>query len=324
MIYPAFLKENDTIGIVAMSSGVGNKLETFDESIRVLKSHSYRIKEDPNTRLNELRGGTAEERAEGLKKLYLDDEVKMIMCAAGGDFLYETLPYIDLEAIKRHPKWFMGASDPTSICFMITTKLDIATLYGLNAGSYYTGLKHLEDNLSILKGDLLRQDSYELFENTEGFLKEGVHLTNPVFWDSYGKRVDLQGRCLGGCLDVLKDLIGTPYEDVRAFNERYKDEGVVWYFDIFAMKAEAVYLTLLQMKAASWFDCAKGFVFGRVVFPDTFVDMSYKDAYRMALPEFAIISDADVGHTLPKMTLINGAKIHVRCENGSGSIAFKL
>ncbi len=324
MIYPKFLKKDDTIGVIALSSGVGHKLQSFDMSLARLKKEGYKIIEDKNTRLNDLRGGSATDRAEGLKNIFQNEDVNMIICASGGDFLYEILPYVDLAAIKENPKWFMGASDPTSLAFMITTKLDIATLYGYNAGSYDIDLRSIDENLSYLKGDLVKQNSFDLFENTEGFLKDELLLTDKVYWDSYDEKIDMQGRCIGGCLDVLKDVIGTPFEDVKDFIEKYKDDGIIWYFDVFSMTAEAVYLTLLQMQAAGWFKYAKGFIFGRVVFPNSFMDLAYKDAYKMALKDFPIIADADIGHTTPRMTMINGAITKIKAEGGKGSIEFIL
>ncbi len=324
MIYPKFLKKDDIIGVIALSSGVGHKLESFDKSLDRLKSEGYSIVEDKNTRINDLRGGCATDRAEGLKRLFQNQDVDMIMCASGGDFLYEVLPYVDLDVIKENPKWFMGASDPTSLAFMITTKLDIATLYGYNAGSYDIDLRSIDESLSYIKGDLVRQESFDLFENTEGFLKDELLLTDKVYWDTYDKKIEMKGRCIGGCLDVLKDVIGTPFEDVKGFVQKYKEDGIIWYFDVFSMTAEGVYLTLLQMQAAGWFQYAKGFIFGRVVFPNSFMDLSYRDAYQMALKDFPIIADVDIGHTTPRMTMINGAVLKVKAEDGKGFVEFIL
>ena len=164
MKYPKFLKDNDTIGVCALSAGVGHKLEDYLKSINVLKENGYRIKEKGSVRVDDVRGGSSKERSESLKSLYLDNDVDMVMCAAGGDFCYEILPYIDLDSIKNNPKWFMGYSDPTSVCLMITTKLDIATIYGLNAGSFEKELRYCNDNLSILKGNIISQKSYDLYE----------------------------------------------------------------------------------------------------------------------------------------------------------------
>ena len=54
----------------------------------------------------------------------------MIMAATGGDFLFDILPHLNPSIIQENIKWIMGASDPTGLVYPITTKYDIATLYG--------------------------------------------------------------------------------------------------------------------------------------------------------------------------------------------------
>ena len=47
MKYPKFLNvNNNTIGVCAMSSGVGHKLDSFDESIKYIKSHGFNVIEN--------------------------------------------------------------------------------------------------------------------------------------------------------------------------------------------------------------------------------------------------------------------------------------
>ena len=81
-----------------------------------------------------------------------DKDVDMIMAATGGDFLFDILPHLNPSIIQENIKWIMGASDPTGLVYPITTKYDIATLYGENAGDYYAipTPDYLEGNLAIL------------------------------------------------------------------------------------------------------------------------------------------------------------------------------
>ena len=51
MKYPKFLNENNnTIGVCAMSSGVGHKLDSFDESIEYIESFGFHIVESNSVR----------------------------------------------------------------------------------------------------------------------------------------------------------------------------------------------------------------------------------------------------------------------------------
>lgn len=326
MIYPAFPKKNDTIGICAPSAGVGRKLEDFDRSLQTLQKKGYRIHETPSVRLNDMRGGDAETRARELVSLFKDDDVHFVMAAAGGDFLFEILPYTDFNAMKKHPKWLMGASDPTGILFPFTTKYDVATIYGCNAGSYDISPlpRFLRDNLKIISGDLPVQTSYRKYMKTPGFLAEKIEYDTPVRWQGTVDSLHVRGRCIGGCIDVLKDLIGTRYDGTAGFVRRYGDEGIIWYFDNFSQSAEVFYRTLLQMRYAGWFTHASAVLIGRVLFESSETGMTYEEAIRRALPDIPVLYQADIGHTIPSMTMINGAVLDVEYKNHKSALTFLL
>ncbi|MBE6129937.1 MAG: LD-carboxypeptidase [Erysipelotrichaceae bacterium] len=326
MIYPSFLGKNGTIGISAPSAGVGRKLEDFDRSLATLRRKGYRIVETASVRINDMRGGSAEERAEELVSLFKNDDVDFVMAAAGGDFLFEILPYTDFRTMKKHPKWLMGASDPTGILFPYTTKYDVATIYGCNAGSYDVSPlpKFLKDNLKIISGDLPVQTSYKKYMKTPGFLAEKIEYDTPVKWLGTVDSLHTQGRCIGGCIDVLKDLIGTRFDGAKDFVRRYKNDGIIWYFDNFSMGAEIFYRTLLQMRYAGWFSHTKAVLVGRVLFESSDTGMTYGDALSLALPDISVLYQADIGHTIPSMTMINGAILNIDYENHKSALTFSL
>ena len=326
MIYPSFLGKNGTIGISAPSAGVGRKLEDFDRSLATLRRKGYRIVETASVRINDMRGGSAEERAEELVSLFKNDDVDFVMAAAGGDFLFEILPYTDFRTMKNHPKWLMGASDPTGILFPYTTKYDVATIYGCNAGSYDVSPlpKFLKDNLKIISGDLPVQTSYKKYMKTPGFLAEKIEYDTPVKWQGTVDSLHTQGRCIGGCIDVLKDLIGTRFDGAKDFVRRYKDDGIIWYFDNFSMGAEIFYRTLLQMRYAGWFSHTKAVLVGRVLFESSDTGMTYGEAISLALPDIPVLYQADIGHTIPSMTMINGAILNIDYENHKSALTFSL
>ena len=275
MLYPRFLEKNDIIGITAPSQGVGDHLASFKKSIKTLEEYGYKIKETASVRNKGMVSTTGEKRSQELDEVITDKNVKMIICASGGDFLLEMLPTINWKNIKQSPKWIMGYSDPTALLYITTTKLDIATIYGCNAGSFDQTNLHecLKNNLKILSGNILTQKSFDLYQ--KGWLEEsdGYNLTEPVYWEDLNGEVNIQGRIIGGCLDCLKDIIGTPYDYTKKFIEKYKDDGFIWYFDVCELSVEEFYRTLFQMKEAGWFEYIKGVVVGRVAVPRCF----YKD-----------------------------------------------
>ena len=325
MIYPNFLKQGATIGICAPSAGVGRKIDSFDLSIKTLKKQGYFIKETEHVRINDPRGGTAKQRGDELNQLFLDKDVDFVMCAAGGDFLNEMLPYISFSTLKKHPKFIMGASDPTSILYPYTTICDVATIYGCNAGSYDLRPlpKHLKNNLQIIQGNLIEQKSFSRYQSEKPWEVDGYLPKTKVNYQATVQTLDVTGRCIGGCIDGLKDIIGTKFDGTKQFIQKYKEDGFIWYFDNFALSAEGLYRTLIQMKYAGWFEYTKAIIVGRTLIESSETGMTYKEALQNITENIPLIYQADIGHTSPSMTMINGAILHLTYKNHKASFHFK-
>lgn len=322
MIYPKFIKEKETIGVCAPSAGIGRKIDLYEESIALLNK-TFKIKETESVRVNNMRSTTAKKRAQELSELVKDKNVKMIMTATGGDYMFEILPYVKWEEFKENPKWIMGASDPTNILYPITCRYDIATLYGFNAGSYYGGKDITKDNnLNIIKGNIIKQKSFKKYRSFLDTISGELELKQDVKWLAK-KDMTISGRLIGGCFEVIAAQLGTPYDYTNDFCERHKEDGIVFYFDIFSMSAYDVYLKLLQFKYAGYFKYCKGVLFGRVAFPNE-DSMKYEEAYKLALKDIPYISEMDIGHVYPFMTIINGSLVKATYKNHKGSIEMKL
>jgi len=325
MLYPEFIKKNQVVGICAPSAGVGRKLDRFIESNKVLRSKGYKIKETASVRRNNVRSTSDKKRAKELHELFLDKKVKSIICAAGGDFMLEMMPYVDFDIIKNNPKWIAGMSDPTNILYTITTKLDIATLYGFNGSGFTFDKNPCQDVFfEYFKGNLVKQKSYKKYQNMIDMINE-EEIYHDVKWISKDNDLEISGRLIGGCLECIRQLIGTKLDYTNEFINRYKDDGIVWYFDIFDMSSYNFYLTLLQFKNAGWFDNCKGVLIGRVGFPKVEdKKLDYIKAADKVLKNIPHIMEMDIGHSDPSMILINGAIINAKYKDGKGSISFKL
>ena len=336
MIYPKFLKPGDTMGICAPSSGIEADDQSYDVSLNNLKKE-FNIVETENVRTGLTPSSDAQTRAKEFNELLKRDDIDFIYSASGGDFLMEVLPYIDDELIKEaiannKTKWFAGYSDPTSLLYYLTTKYDIATLYGTNAGSLAQRNLHksLQDAISIIKGDIPVQISFERYQRAswDEIKANGDNdylLNTPDIWKTPNGDVDIEGRLIGGCIDCFVFFRGTQFDHTLDFIERYKDDGIIWYFDNFALRAEDLYSELWAMKQSGYFKYAKGFVFGRTLIESTLMDLSYEDAIKRALGDkIPIIMEADVGHVKPTFSLINGSIAHFRAKDGKGSLEMQL
>lgn len=319
MKFPDFLKRGDGIGVTACSAGYSDEIGKIraDSAAAQLTARGFQIIETENVRTDiDGRSSTAKERWQQLHSLVTEKHIRMVLLARGGDYLAEMLPYVDYEEIARNPKWYQGYSDPTGLLFSVTTKCDMATVYGTNYGDFGMQPWHecLTNNIELLKGKEIIQTGFDRYQ--DGFLDkvtgyEPYETNEPVKRNAArGEQyLHMEGRLLGGCLDVLADLVGTPYEDVRGFAERYKKDGILWYLESFALSRERLPIALWHLREAGWFQYASGFVFGRPAFFENGTETSYEEALLEALDclDVPIVTGADIGHKPPYMTIINGA-----------------
>ena len=321
MIFPKFLDNNGTIGVTACSAGVLKKIEKYERSISNVNKCGFKIVETSNVRTDGVVSSDKITRARELESLFTNRDIDMVAIASGGDFLYDMLTEVDFNVLKDNVKWLAGSSDPTSLLYILTTNYDIATLYspcnmsGFDADNLHESyLNYFE----ILKGILVKQNRYP-FREGESFSDEMNTLNE---WININGEVDEEGILIGGCIEVLKDIIGTKFDKTNEFLEKYKDEGYIWYFDVFSMTSEGLYNTLLQFKNAGWFKYAKAVVIGKVCFPNTFTDMKYEDAIKNTLEDVKCIFNFDIGHVKPSFTMINGMKARVVSNENEGYLEF--
>ena len=340
MIYPENLEKGFYIGVTATSAGFDNEADyrRLDNGICNFQKLGYPAIVTPNVRTN-IKGRSSDGRTRAYEFMSLieDPRVRVVFAASGGDFLVEMLPYIDFNKISVNPKWVQGFSDTTGLVFTITTNLDMATIYSYNFSTFgmETWHKSLSDNLRILEGHDVEQNSFDLYQ--DGYYKrvtglEGFVPEKKVEWKNifpYGKNNDkgivMQGRALGGCLDCLVNLAGTRFDKTEEFVRKYRQDGILWFLESYDLNSAALTRSLWQLKEAGWFFGAVGFIFGRPAMYEGIYDISYEEAVCSVLGDLnvPIIMNADIGHKHPQFTMINGAIAKVKSANNKGSIVFE-
>lgn len=318
MRYPEFVNKGDVIYVTAPSDGNTEEIDIYrlEKAKDKLSKLGVTVLETPDVR-SSLRGRSADAkvRAEEFVNAW-NSEAKAVISAKGGDFLMEMLPYVPFEKLADNPKWFQGFSDNTSIGFILSTCYDIASLYCNNFNDFAMKEWHpsIENNWSILTGNIPLQKSFDKYQ--ADFYKgetgtEGYMFSEPVCIKELvkGENTAVSGRLTGGCLDVLLNLVGTKYDKVNEYVNQYKNDGIVWFMESFALGSEDIERGLWQLGEAGWFDNVNGFVFGRYTFFNTTTDTSYEEALLSALSKYnvPIIYGADIGHRPPQFTMVNGA-----------------
>jgi len=332
IIYPEPLKKGDTIGITATSSGVSGVFKNkLDLAIKNIEAMGYKVKETASVRRQErLVSNTGRVRVKEFMSLYLDDEVKLILPPWGGEYLMDILPLLDYELIgKSKPKWIMGFSDTSSLMFTLTTRLGIATAHGPNALDF--GCSPVDESvynsLSVLSTEnnkLISQSSSELFQKDWPDVSLNPHapyqLTEKTKWQSNYDEVHFQGRLIGGCLDILCKLVGTPFSPIKEFKRNNNEKGFVLYLESCEMGVTDIYRTLFQLKLNGWFDNCNGILYGRLEGYSEKDDYKFIDIFNDLLVDIPLVYGVDIGHVPPQLTLVNGAFCQVSYKDNKGTI----
>ncbi|GKU76337.1 S66 peptidase family protein [Paenibacillus sp. L3-i20] len=334
MIRYPLLQKGDTIGVTAPSSGVDLNLhDLMKQAIYRVEQYGFNVicGETVWTQ-NKAKSAHARMRAAELTNMIADDNVNLIIPPWGGELLIEILEHIDFDTIKE--KWILGYSDLSVLLLAVTLKTGIATAHGTNffdlRGEYSDETTAMWITvLSTEAGQSILQHSSQNFQKEWDFENDSphvFHLTESTYWKTLSNDdnlVKVSGRLLGGCIDCIKHLVGTPYGDVQAFQrDIIQNEPILWYFENNDLNTTALRRTLVQMKLAGWFNNCSAILFGRSDGNHLVENYTIDDIYQDLTEELQvpIIYDIDCGHLPPQITFINGAYAEVEVWGGKGVV----
>lgn len=338
--YPRPLNKGDRIAVTAPSSGLGPEhYPRLELVIQHLRNQGYQVVEGQclRSRVKHV-SGPKHERAQDFMTLWEDDSIAAIMPPWGGALMIEILPLLDFDRIRgARPKWISGFSDVSTLMFSMTLKTGIATAHGSNLMDLAPTQKDpltmgLMKTLSLPPGEKWVQQSSEKYQKQwNDFAKQidtPLNLTEPTEWKGlqtqFQTRATFHGRLIGGCIDTIAHLVGTPFGNLPDYKDNFRPEGTIFYFENCELPPCELARTLWNLRLAGWFDDLRGMMIGRSSGPDasTEANLSYEEVLHTALGDlsFPIIYDVDIGHCPPNLTLINGALAEVRLEGNRGSV----
>lgn len=339
MKYPEFLQKSGTIGFAAPSYGCNIEpyRSAFDHALEKFHEMGYGTKLGPNCYEGCGVGisNTPEKCGEELMESYCDEESDVLISCGGGELMCEILPFMDFKKLAQvKPKWFMGYSDNTNMTFLLATLCDTASIYAPCAAAFGMEPWHpaIGDAFDVLTGKTLTVRGYDLYEK-EGLKDEEnpylpYNATEPCVRVRYpDEDTVLEGRLIGGCLDVLTLLLGTRYDRVREFTERYAGDGILWFIEACDLNTMGIRRALWQMEQAGWFSHVKGFLIGRpYCHGEEFLGLNQYDAVTGILGKYnvPILMDLDIGHIPPSMPLIVGSFAKVTSKGNDVEIHMEL
>lgn len=320
-ISPQALESGDTIGIISPSWFGGPEfIPRAERGIATLESLGFRTRVGEHAFNNQGHvSDTPENRVADLHAMFEDDDVKAIICTIGGDHSNHLLPLIDWDLIRHNPKIFMGFSDITVLNNAIWSQTGLVTFSG---PTLLTDWAEFPSMPEFSQDSALRMlTSPEPFgairaceEWTDEFLdwRTGADLTRRRnhqpgegwLWIRPG---DSTGPLIGGCLESMDHLRGTPYWP--DFN------GSILFLETSeeCPSPETVDAILMDYENMGVFERISGLMIARPygMSPDDKEKLWRIVEERTNRFTFPVVGNLDFGHTSPHLTIPVGINAHI-------------
>ncbi|MEV5958396.1 S66 peptidase family protein [Streptomyces sp. NPDC051987] len=334
--YPRPLCPGDRVGVTSPSSGVPEPLRArLDVAVRTVEAAGYEVVVgrcmDGATHVS----APAAERAAELTGMLTDASIRAVVPPWGGETGIDLLPLLDFEAIGRaEPTWVVGYSDMSTLITPLTLRTEIATVHGnsLMETPYRPseGLLSWLDVVAAPQGRPFTQSPpgrYRATGRDDWIGDPGVRdltLDTEGAWtrlDGAGD-VDVAGRLVGGCIEAIANLAGTPYLDTDSFAE---GEPLLVYVEACEDNAFSICRQLHGMRLAGFFDRAAAVLVGRTRAPGS-PTLTQHEAVLDALGPLGVpvVADVECGHVPPYLPLVNGARGRVVHTAGRSQIVQTL
>ncbi|HOR54285.1 MAG TPA: LD-carboxypeptidase, partial [Synergistales bacterium] len=106
-------------------------MDSIEKAVRITEDMGFRVKLSRSCYESEgYHAGTDFVRADDINRAFLDPEVSGIFCVRGGDGAIRLPQRLDLDAIYRNPKVFLGYSDVTILHLVLNRPRGFITFHG--------------------------------------------------------------------------------------------------------------------------------------------------------------------------------------------------
>ena len=303
-IRPEYLKEGDTVAVVALASSLSEKSRQTLYWKELLESWGLRVKTGKHLYASapgEFAGSDAD-RAADLTEALLDPEVKAIISFRGGYGSMRTVRALDLSLFDRYPKWLVGFSDITVFHALLQSH-GIESIHGA-----------MPSTIGPDTGDGSRVSEASLRKALFGKVRS--YRTAPHPFSKTGKA---RGRLVGGNLSLFVSCLGTPWQN-------HLDEDSILFLEDVDERMYNLDRMLLTLQQGGAFERAKGIIIGQ------FTDTSGEDEWQrnaldlvneyMAPLEKPVLFGFDSGHEHPNYSLYLGREVTLDVTADGGCLKF--
>ncbi len=300
MIFPRFIDESATIGIVAPAGKID--AETINYTKELLHKLGYRVVVGEHLLSSHHQfAGNDRQRAADMQHLLNSTDVDVIMCARGGYGTNRIIKSLDFSHFLQAPKWIVGFSDITVLHSKLQNRLGIASVHGpmpKNFPGRSTGDEDLTNLFNILKGILPVYNTPAHPLNRAG---------------------SAEGELIGGNLSILYSLRGTSLD--------FDPHGKILFIEDVGEKLYHLDRMMMNLKNGGALKCLRGLVVGEfsdMVDSDTpFGATPYEIIYD-AVKEFnyPVLFDFPAGHGEVNQPLVLGKRVTLNVTQTNGKIEF--
>ncbi len=322
---PAQLKPGDRVAIISPSWGGPSVCpHVYDSGLANMRSLGLEVVEFPTARADAgLLFSRPQMRADDINEAFADSSIQGIIASIGGSDSVRVLQFLDLEAIQRNPKFFMGFSD-TSGYTSYFARLGLVSFNGPSVMAGFSQLpafgagygEYFNDFLFGRGAEAAIPDFTAYSEGYPPWSRENVGKINPQSYDD-GRRwlqgeKAFRGQLWGGCIEVLEMQKSTRYWPDENF---WNDKVLFFETSEEVPPVDFVRYWLRNYGAMGVYDRIRGIMFSRA--------RGYSVEEKAALdsvltgvvgdefghPELPIASNLSFGHCDPQIILPLGIEV---------------
>ncbi len=232
---PAGLKPGDKIGVVAPAGAVDQ--ERLRAGVEAIERAGFVVElADGALERKGYLAGDAAKRAKALLDFFTRADIAAIFCARGGFGSVQLLPLLDIEAIRRHPKIFVGYSDLSIVLNWLRQRCGMVAFHGPMTA------------MELASGLVGRSADFFWGTLTGRMRRWRIELGEAV------RPGSAQAEMVGGCLSMVVTTLGTSYEIETA--------GKILFLEDIGEKPYRIERMLTHLQMAGKLSQLEGLVFG--------------------------------------------------------------
>ncbi|SHM90347.1 LD-carboxypeptidase [Polaribacter sp. KT 15] len=298
LVTPPYLKQGDTIAIVAPAGILRGRKATVDKAKKLAESWGLKVVLGKNMfNQNNHFAGTDNERCQDFQDALDNPNIKAIWAARGGYGSVRILDKLDFNKFKKNPKWIIGYSDITAFHNHIHN-LGVETIHGMMATSLEEKPEETIETIASFKKALFGEDVKYVFADNELNRKNRLNTS------------ELKGQLIGGNLAILTSMLGS--------KSQLNTEGKILFIEEIGEYKYSIDRMLQSLKRAGYFRKVKAVIVGDMSLikkNSTKWGSSIEQLILDVIPQdIPVVFDFPAGHEADNRALIFGRNVTLEID----------